>query len=421
MPERQIFYDPQRKRWKRLRRVLDSAAVLSTVVFVAFVLSVFHGQRLPELLLPVPRHNYRAMPDRTALLRRSKIPAHRKTNRRPSDIPLNTGEGLRAAYYVQDDAASYTSLKEHVHQIDMLFPQWLHVDAPNGTLMAMSSDNLSEYPVIDGNTVHDPDSLNKVKRVVLAPPVDTEIFPHINNFNPHTQTWDEGVGAVLQDGNKSAALRNQIMRFLIAYPVYRGLSLDFESLPDDADPAYIAFIQALYAQMHPRNLRLYVNVAVSTSDADLKTIAANSDGIILMNYDQHQTTSDPGPVAAQSWFVGNLQRVLKIVPKDRIICAIGNYGYDWTMSIPNPRDRHHRKPRVLDTEDLSVSDAWQRASDADADLDLDYDTLNPHFEYIDEDNNQRHVVWFLDAVTVLDEMRAARQLGLADLRTVAAG
>ena len=414
MPERQIFYDPQRKRWKRLRRILDAAAVLSTLVVAAFIFNVFRGQRLPELLLPVPRHNYRALPDRTTLLRKTKVqrPARRKTNRRPSDIPLNTGEGLRAAYYVQDDAASYTSLKEHIHQIDMLFPQWLHVDSPSGTLMAMSSDNLREYPVIEGGVVHDPDSLNKVKRVVLAPPVDTEIFPHLNNFNPHTQSWDEGLGAVLQDADKSAALRGQIMRFLIAYPVYRGLSLDIESIPDDADPAYIAFIEALYAQMHARNLRLYVNVAVATSDSDLKTIAANSDGIILMNYDQHQTDSDPGPVAAQNWFVANLQRVLKLVPKDKIICAVGNYGYDWTLSIPNPKDRHHRKPQVLDTEDLSVSDAWQEASDADADLDLDYNTLNPHFEYIDEDNNQRHVVWFLDAVTVLNEMRAARELGL---------
>ena len=164
--------------------------------------------------------------------------------------------------------------------------------------------------------------------------------------------------------------------------------------------------------MHPRNLRLYVNVAVATSDSDLKPIAANSDGIMLMNYDEHQTTSDPGPIASQQWFIGNLQRVLKIVPKEKIICAIGNYGYDWTLSIPNPKDRSHPKPQVLDTDDLSVSDAWERASDADADLDLDYDTLNPHFEYIDEDNNQRHVVWFLDGVTVLNEMRAARQLGL---------
>ena len=320
---------------------------------------------------------------------------------------------MRAAYYVQDDAASYSSLKEHVHQIDMLFPQWLHVDSPHGRLMAMTADNLQEYPVIDGSTVHDPDDqYSKVKRVIQASHTDTEIFPALNNFNPHTQAWDTGVGDVLMDPDASASLVRQVMRFLTTYPIYRGLSLDIESIPDNDDPAYISFIQALYTQMHSRNLRLYVNVAVATSDSDLKQIAANSDGIILMNYDQHQTTSDPGPIASQPWFVGKLQRVLKIVPKDKLICALGNYGYDWTLSIPNPKDAHHRKPEVLSTDDLSVSDAWERASDADADLDLDYDTLNAHFEYIDEDNNQRHVVWFLDGVTLLNEMRAARQLGL---------
>jgi peptidoglycan-N-acetylglucosamine deacetylase len=134
---------------------------------------------------------------------------------------------------------------------------------------------------------------------------------------------------------------------------------------------------------------------------------------VMMNYDEHEASSDPGPVASQAWFVANLQRVLKIVPKEKIICAVGNYGYDWTLSIPTAKERrHHVKPRVLDTADISVSEAWQEASDADADLDLNYDALNPHFEYIDEDRNERHVVWFLDAVSLLDEMRAARQLGL---------
>ena len=157
---------------------------------------------------------------------------------------------------------------------------------------------------------------------------------------------------------------------------------------------------------------LYVNAAVATSDSDLKTIAANSDGIVLMNYDEHQTTSDPGPVASQSWFIGNLARVLKVVPKEKLICGVGSYGYDWALSIPDPKDRRHPKPKVVSTDPLSVSDAWGRAADADADLDLDYDTLNPHYEYIDEDANERHVVWFLDAVSLLDEMRAARLLGL---------
>ena len=413
MPDRQIFFDPERKRWKRLRRILDAAAVVSTLVLAGFIFNVLRNQRLPELLLPLPKHNYRALPDQANLLRiRNQHLVHRKTKRKPSDIPLNTGEGLRAAYYVQDDPASYSSFKEHVHQIDMLFPQWLHVDSPDGTLMMMSSDNLREFPVIQGATIHDPDYLNKIKRVIQEAKEDTEIYPAINNYNPHTQAWDTGVGDVLNDPDKSAGFLNQLMRFLAAYPAYHGLSFDIESIPDDDDAAYLSFIQALYARMHARNLRLWVNVGVGASNSDLKTIAANSDGIVLMNYDQHQDTSDPGPVAAQPWFVGNLERVLKVVPKDKIICGLGNYGYDWTLSIPNPKDRRHRKPQVLDTEDLSVSEAWQEASDADADLDLDYDTLNPHFEYIDEDNNQRHVVWFLDGVTVLNEMRAARQLGL---------
>jgi cellulose synthase/poly-beta-1,6-N-acetylglucosamine synthase-like glycosyltransferase/peptidoglycan/xylan/chitin deacetylase (PgdA/CDA1 family)/spore germination protein YaaH len=413
MPDRQIFYDPQRKRWKRLRRILDITAVVSTLVVAGFIFNVLRGQRLPELLLPLPRHNYRALPD-TSLLRSGKNqrPARRKTARKPSEIPLNTGESLRAAYYVQDDAASYSSLKEHVHQIDMLFPQWLHVDSPQGTLMMMSGDNLREFPVIEGATVHDSDDLNKIKHLIQLAHTDTEIFPALNNFNPHTQEWDTGVGDVLRDPQKSAAFLQQIMRFLTTYPVYRGLSLDIESIPDEDDAAYLSFIQALYQDMHARNLRLYVNAAVATSDSDLKTIAANSDGIILMNYDEHQTTSDPGPIASQTWFIANLVRVLKLVPKEKIICGVGNYGYDWALSIPDPKDRRHPKPKVLNTDNLSVSDAWERASYADADLDLDYDTLNPHFEYIDEDSNQRHVVWFLDAVSLLDEMRAARQLGL---------
>jgi peptidoglycan-N-acetylglucosamine deacetylase len=413
MPDRQIFYDPERKRWKRLRRILDTTAVVSTLVVAGFIFNVLRGQRLPELLLPIPRHNYRALPDNSILRNgKNQRPARRKTARKPSQIPLNTGEGLRAAYYVQDDAASYSSLKEHVQQIDLLFPQWLHVDSPQGTLMMMSGDNLRELPIIQGNTVHDPDYVNKVKQVIQKAHTDTEIFPALNNFNPHTQDWDTGVGDVLQDPAKSASFLRQIMRFLAAYPAYRGLSLDIESIPDEDDAAYLNFIHALYSQMHARNLTLYVNAAVATSDSDLKTIAANSDGIVLMNYDEHQTTSDPGPVASQSWFIGNLVRVLKVVPKEKLICGVGNYGYDWTLSIPDPKDRRHHKPTVVSTDPLSVSDAWGRASDADADLDLDYDTLNPHYEYIDEDAHQRHVVWFLDAVSLLDEMRAARELGL---------
>jgi cellulose synthase/poly-beta-1,6-N-acetylglucosamine synthase-like glycosyltransferase/peptidoglycan/xylan/chitin deacetylase (PgdA/CDA1 family)/spore germination protein YaaH len=415
MPDRQIFFDPHRKRWKRLRRIFDIAAVVFTLVLAGFIFNVFRFQQLPLLQLEVPKHNFKALPD-IHPGRGIPRPARRKTDRKPSDIPFNTGEGLRAAYYVPDDATSYSSLKEHIHQIDLLFPQWLHAVSPQGTLTGNNPDTHRDFAIVDASGVHDPDDGDRVKRVIVGAKEDTEVYPHLNNYSTATQSWDAGMGQLLQDPAKRAALRQQLVRFFSTYTFYRGLSLDFESLPDSATPAYLAFIHELDGDLHPLNVRLLVNTAVATPDAELKAIAENSDGIILMNYDEHQTTSDPGPIASQTWFVGNLTRVLKVVPKEKLICAIGNYSYDWTLSVPatpkNGRGKNLPKPQVLNTEDFAVSEAWQRASDADADLDLDYDSLNPHFQYIDEDTNQRHVVWFLDGVTVLNELRAARGLGL---------
>jgi cellulose synthase/poly-beta-1,6-N-acetylglucosamine synthase-like glycosyltransferase/peptidoglycan/xylan/chitin deacetylase (PgdA/CDA1 family)/spore germination protein YaaH len=418
MVDKQIFFDPQRKRWKRLRRILDIGAVITTLVVAGVILNTLRSQPLPELLLPLARHNFRALHDRTPLLKGARPGAlpRRKTTRKASEIPLNTDESLRAAYYAPDDATSYSSFKAHVHQIDMLFPEWLHVDAPDGHLLSMSSQNtMQEYRVIDGATVHDPDDLNKVKHVIQDTREDTEIFPHLNNFNPHSQIWDPAIGDLLADDDKRGLLESQIVQFFGAMPTYRGLSLDFENFNDSARPAYVNFIQELYAKLHARNLKLCVNVSVGLEDKYLQQIANNSDWVVLMNYDLHEVESDPGPIAPQQWFVANLQRALKLVPKEKLICAIGNYGYDWTLSAPVPAKGKHAKPpkpQVVDTTDLTVSEVWQRASDADADLNLDYDSLNPHFEYIDEDNNQQHVVWFLDGVTVLNELRAARDLGL---------
>src|ERR1700738_2665512 len=417
MPEKQIFFDPQRKRWKRLRRIFDIGAVITTLVVAGVIFNTLRSQPLPELFLPLAKHNFKALHDRTPLLKGARPAAltRRKTTRKASEILLNTGEGLRAAYYAPDDATSYSSFKAHVHQIDMPLPEWLHVDAPDGHLLSMSSLNtMQEYRVIDGTTVHDPDDLNKIKHVIQETREGTEIFPHLNNFNPHTQIWDPAIGDVLADDAKRGELENQIIQFFTALPAYRGLSLDFENLRDDSIPAYMTFIGELYAKLHARNLRLCVNVAVATEDQYLKQIAGNSDWVVLMNYDLHEVESEPGPIAPQPWCVSNLQRVLKLIPKEKLICAIGNYGYDWTLSIPDPEGKHGKapKPQVIDTQDLTVSEVWQRDSDADADLNLDYDSLNPHFEYIDEDNNQRHVVWFLDGVTVLNELRAARELGL---------
>ena len=148
-----------------------------------------------------------------------------------------------------------------------------------------------------------------------------------------------------------------------------------------------------------------MSVPANNPDFDYQLIAKWSDGLILMNYDQHYPGGEPGPIAGQDWFVQNIATVLKQVPRQKIICAIGNYGYDWSTE-------KGKKPGQAGVHNVSVQDAWLEARDSEAKIDFDSDSLNPHLVYEDE-KNIRHDVWYLDAVTSLNQMRAARAMGIS--------
>ena len=424
-----VFYDPQRKRWKRLRRVFDVLALFGLVVGTLFVVGLLGMKPLPELVLSSPTRNYRALANRPSptlkLGQKAPRSAHRKTGGRPSDIPLNSGEGLRAAFYVDWDAASYSSLKEHIKQIDLLFPEWLHVITPDGNFISYTADDNRPFPVVElpankAPIVRNVDQENKVARAITANRVDTEVFPLVNNYDLLRNRFSDTLGPFLTNDVARAHFIQLADAFLAANPSYRGLTIDFEQIPTKAQPGFQALIAALYADFHARNLRLYVNVPVEDPDFNLGFLAAHSDGLIVMDYDEHQAADEPGPVASQDWFLDNLQQALKAVPKEKLIVALGSYGYDWTSTLPLsplPGKLHTRQPKPAPLLNPNVSwiatqDAWQAASDADATIELDPNSLNAHFAYDDEDAHLRHQVWFLDAVTVLNQMRAARTLGI---------
>lgn len=411
---KQVFFDPQRKRWKRLRVIFDVLALGGLIVATIFLVGLLRMKPLPELLLEPQKRNYKTLahqePQKGQKYKRSP---HRKTDVKPSDVPLNSGEGLRAAYYVEDDPASFSSLRQHISQIDILFPEWLHVVSDNGDMLSYTIDN-RPYKVINGGRVLPVDRDGKVAATIASNHVNLDIFPLVNNYDPVKGDFVPEVGNFLKSDDARANFIRQTDMFLAANPSYQGLSVDLENIPSDAQPGFRSLIADLYNDFHNRKLRLYINVPVRDDDFDLKFLADHSDGLLLMNYDEHETASQPGAIASQDWFVDNLKAALKIVPKEKIICAIGSYGYDWTTTLPStPKKGQKPQPEnVLSAVNVSTQEAWQAAYDSDSQIDLDDDTLNVHFAYDDVDAHVRHYVWFLDAVTVLNQMRAARSLGI---------
>jgi hypothetical protein len=109
-----VFYDPRRARWKRLRRLFDTLAVVFSALIVFFVYSALRDERLPELLLSPQKRVFKALREnekdkardrQRQLARRS----HRKSKLAPSQVVLNQEEGIRAAFYVPWDAARIPS------------------------------------------------------------------------------------------------------------------------------------------------------------------------------------------------------------------------------------------------------------------------------------------------------------------------
>src|SRR5262245_14124851 len=394
-----IFYDPQRKRWGRLRTLFNVLGVVITALVVFFIVTVFFTPaQLPRLGLPALKRNLRAVKEREHRRKTVVKGTHRKTKAPPSEVVLNADEGIRAAYYVTWDAASFVSLKEYYPQIDILFPEWLHVLNQDGVLQTVDDAN-NLFPAVQNGKAHFTD--DRVMAFLKAEKAEVDVFPLVNNFDPVDKRW-VGVGRFLNDPAARQTFRSQVLMFL-ASDRFKGAALDFEEIPLQAQPGYRALVEELGQDLHSRGLKLYINVPVTDPDYDYARLAAAADGLVLMNYDQHQPTSAPGPVAAQEWFTNNLRQAVKDLPKSTIICSIGSYGYDWATS--------GKKRKVIGVNTDNVQESWLHARESDSEIELDPDSLNPHFAY-SEDNGVEHQVWFLDAVTALNQMRAARSFGI---------
>ena len=250
---KQVFYDPGRKRWTRLRLLFDVLGVVISGLVLFFVISVFFQKEpLPQTLLPAQTRNLRALKQREHRKRTHVKGSHRKTRAPGSEVVLNVDEGIRAAYYVTWDAASFVSLKEYYPQIDLLFPEWLHVLTPDGNIQSVDENN-RQFSVVQAGHVHTPD--DKVMPFLRAEKANVDVLPLINNFDPVAKQWLTNIGDFLSDEQARQNFRSQLLLFL-ASDRFKGASIDFEEIPLSAQPGFRALSDELGRDLHARGLTL---------------------------------------------------------------------------------------------------------------------------------------------------------------------
>ena len=85
-------------------------------------------------------------------------------------------------------------------------------------------------------------------------------------------------------------------------------------------------------------------VPLDNAEFDYRGLAKCNDYLILMAYDEHWSSSRPGPLASQHWYARTLQRRFAELPANTYVIALGNYGYDWKTHAKEATEISFKKP-----------------------------------------------------------------------------
>ncbi|HET7113125.1 MAG TPA: glycosyltransferase [Pyrinomonadaceae bacterium] len=400
-----VFHDPAGRRWRRVRRVWLATSIIATALAAIFIASVLANPVLPSLNLrqlaalphtanlkpkrpdlpanPTERKARKAQAELQQALANTKyvVPGKRRLHvplvppppTSPAPIVPAT-RPLSVGFFINWDESSYESLKRNLDHLDWVVPAWSYLQtAPE-----------------DGNplaTDIDIPALNWI-RVTRS---ETRIVPMVQNVINEKWQSDLLARSIADEPHRQLLLKS-LTKF-VADNKFAGICIDFEEPPVESQPNLLTFMQELHSAFSAHGWLVAQAVPFDDPDWNYRAYSAATNYLILMGYDQHWTGSDDGPVAAQDWFEQNLGKRMHEMDPAKTILALGNYGYDWNDANDN-------------VDEVTFQEALIKARESHTTPSFDPSTRNPYFEY-DEDDGSHHKLWFLDAVTAYNEMRAA--------------
>jgi cellulose synthase/poly-beta-1,6-N-acetylglucosamine synthase-like glycosyltransferase/peptidoglycan/xylan/chitin deacetylase (PgdA/CDA1 family)/spore germination protein YaaH len=389
-----IFEDPSHRRWHRALFVFALLVIAAATALGITIASVIVPPHVPNPFSA--RSQVRATIVRASLahdLRPVYTPAQKKRmqairaqERKRRDklvgdvkaVPLPLPQGAVVAFSVQDDSTSVASLERHVANIDIVVPDWFELPGPGCDLVEHIDD--------------------KTRRVLGR--ADVLILPRIANLVGEKWRGAE-TSQFLADEKARQCLVKKLVDRLSAIGA-AGVNLDLEELQPEDSEAFLELIVELRTALHARSLRLTVDVPFHDPAFDFEYIGNVADAVMVMAYDQHYPSGQPGPIASRTWLKESYDEVLPRIPADRVVVVLGSYGYDWTLSDSD---------KVPPAEDLSFRSAMDLACAADAKPVFEEQIDNGHFGYQDH-SGVKHEVWFQDALATWNQIATLRARGI---------
>ncbi len=215
--------------------------------------------------------------------------------------------------------------------------------------------------------------------------------------------------AILADESVQDNLLNQVIKTL-QQKQYNGLDVDFEYIYPENKEDYNAFLRKTTERLHPMGYTVSTALApkLSADQAGLlyeaHDYAAQGrivDHIILMTYEWGYTYGPAQAVAPLNQVEKVLQYAVSVIPSQKILMGMPNYGYDWTLPFVQGSA----------ARSLSNQQAIDQAASVHAQIEFDQTAQAPFYRYYDSDGKE-HVVWFDDARSIQARLELVKKYNL---------
>jgi peptidoglycan-N-acetylglucosamine deacetylase len=402
----QVFADPSGRRWRTVRGAALVLGVLTTALAIVLALAVLIPPMLPETWAQATdaadsaavirssaapnRARIEARKQLMSALQKHDLPptlrrAHPGASAAPSSRPPADSNSVVLGFYVNWDDNSFASLQAHAREMDWVVGEWAFLDASGDRI----NWNLGDTKRKD------------VLGLVSAMPASERprLFAMVTNVDPVSHSFDVARARRLLTSAENrraviASLVDGVTRFGLS-----GITIDIEGVDDASRPGLAIFMRDLTAALHAISATASQTVSADADDAELRAAGESADAVVVMLYDEHWQTGEPGPVASQSWYEQRAERALTLIPRDKAIFAIGTYGYHWNDSGDGESAQAETFAEVM-----------RAVREHHGTVQFTSPSLNPVARWSDPDSVD-HQIWFLDATTAWNEMAVAVRLG----------
>jgi spore germination protein YaaH len=158
---------------------------------------------------------------------------------------------------------------------------------------------------------------------------------------------------VLMEGSNE---RKALIRDLLeAARPYDGLQIDFEYIPLRDGEAFLSFLREIRSGLGSKIFSIALKArtrAISDDVYDYNKIKPIVDRILVMAYDEHWSTSEPGPVASMGWCQRVASYSLDTIGTEKLIMGLPFYGRSWASENLNVAYVHSTVERVMNEQNV---------------------------------------------------------------------